>query len=165
MDKLKYPTIVSIVGNAALAVGLSFVAPASFVSITPSLVTSQAMMAVIGFGQASVMASTFGRSQRAAAKQGFKQDITTYLLISGKIALLYILNQQYFYVRQLHSAGMWSSALYFGAFIGPTFGGVITDKLGFRTTTTIFSGLVISYCIIDCLELAWNVFVKKTDEL
>ena len=84
MDKLKYPTIVSIVGNAALAVGLSFVGPASFVSITPSLVTSQAMMAVIGFGQASVMASTFGRSQRAAAKQGFKQDITTYLLISGK---------------------------------------------------------------------------------
>lgn len=84
MDKLRYPTIVSIVGNAALAVGLSFVAPASFVSISPSLVTSQAMMAVIGFGQASVMASTFGRSQRAAAKQGFRQDITTYLLISGK---------------------------------------------------------------------------------
>lgn len=74
---------VSIFGNLTLAIGYLFLAPASFVNFRPSLSRSQSMMAVLGIGQASVMASTFGRSQKAAVAQGYKQDIATYLLISG----------------------------------------------------------------------------------
>ena len=40
-------------------------------------------MAIEGFGCAFVIVSTFARSQGAALKHGFNDDINTYLLISG----------------------------------------------------------------------------------
>ena len=40
-------------------------------------------MAIVGFGYALVMVSTFGRAQGAALRKGFKDDIDTYLLIAG----------------------------------------------------------------------------------
>ena len=40
-------------------------------------------MAVVGFGYAIVMVSTFGRAQSGALEQGFNDDIDTYLFIAG----------------------------------------------------------------------------------
>ena len=42
-------------------------------------------MAVVGFGYAIVMVSTFGRAQSGALEQGFNDDIDTYLFIAGSI--------------------------------------------------------------------------------
>ena len=44
----------------------------------------QGTIGIVGFGYALVMVSTFGRAQGAALRKGFKDDIDTYLLISGK---------------------------------------------------------------------------------
>ena len=44
-------------------------------------------MAIEGFGCAFVIVSTFARSQGAALKHGFNDDINTYLLISGTLTL------------------------------------------------------------------------------
>jgi hypothetical protein len=41
------------------------------------------MAALTGCGSALVMVSTFGRAQKAAIRQGFKDDIDTYLVCSG----------------------------------------------------------------------------------
>ena len=43
----------------------------------------QGSIGIVGFGYALVMVSTFGRTQAAALEKGFKDDIETYILISG----------------------------------------------------------------------------------
>ena len=61
-------------------------------------IQNQGSVAMIGFGYAQVMVSTFGRAQSAAVRKGFNDDIDTYLLIAGTIAQCYkMLNVRNFY--------------------------------------------------------------------
>ena len=82
-DKLRYPTIVSIIGNVAMAMAFLYVGPVPFIPLETSLSVINAMVALIGFGYGLVMVSSFGRSQRAALNLGFSDDIDTYIMISG----------------------------------------------------------------------------------
>ena len=85
------------------------------------------------------MVSTFGRAQGAATRQGFSQDIDTYLLISG----------------------MWQSSFYFGNFLGPTIAGFLVDAYGFRKASIVFFSMFIAVLFVDLGELGYNVKKKQ----
>ena len=96
-------------------------------------------MAVCAAGNAFCMVSTYGRAHRAALKKGFEDNIDTYLLISST----------------------WSSAFFFGNFMGPTLVGFTVEYFGFRATTF---GFVIAYAVVLCIdlvELAYTIRLNK----
>ena len=84
-DRIKYPTIVSILGNILLTVAFLLVGPVPFLTnILPTTSLIQGSAAILGAGYAMVMVSTFGRSQSAAIRNGYNDDLDTYMFISSK---------------------------------------------------------------------------------
>lgn len=138
-DKINYPTLVSILGNLFMAIAFLFIGPVPFIPLSPSVSLIEGMMAVVGFGYAMVMVSTFGRAQSAAIRKGFKDDIDTYLLISG----------------------MWSTSFYFGNFLGPTIAGFVVESVGFRATTIGFFVIYVAILVVDFFELFYNIRVRR----
>jgi len=67
-------------------------------------------MTVHGFGLGASVVGGFSDAHKSAIKAGFPDTIDTYGLVSG----------------------LWTSVFAFGAFIGPTFGGVLYDAVTFR---------------------------------
>lgn len=137
-DKVKYPTLVSILGNTCMAVAFLLIGPVPFIDLEPTVPLIQGSIGIAGFGYALVMVSTFGRTQAAALEKGFKDDIETYILISG----------------------IWSTSFYLGKFLGPTLAGISVDKYGFRTTTIWFFALLCGILVVDFFELIFSV--RKT---
>ena len=84
-DKLRYPTMISICGNAAMATAFLFLGPVPFIPLETNLSVIQGMVGLVGFGYALVMVSSFGRAQSAALNLGYVDDINTYIMISGKV--------------------------------------------------------------------------------
>ena len=82
-DKLRYPTIVSICGNNAMVIAFLYLGPVPFIHLETSLSVIMAMVALVGFGFALVMVSSFGRTQRAALTLCYANDINTSIMISG----------------------------------------------------------------------------------
>ena len=60
-----------------------FLGPAPFFQISPDLKLIQGMAALSAVGYSFVMVSTFSRAQAEVQKNGFSDDIETYLIISG----------------------------------------------------------------------------------
>ena len=87
VDKLKYPVIVSVTGNLLMAVALLFIGPVPFINIAPSVGLIYGMLTLAGMAYGVIIVSTFARSQGAAIRLGFSNDLPTYLLISGKYLL------------------------------------------------------------------------------
>ena len=83
-DKLRHPTIVSICGNGAMAIAFLYRGPVPFIHLENSLSVIMAMVALVGFGFALVMVSSFGRTQRAALTLCYANDINTSIMISGQ---------------------------------------------------------------------------------
>ena len=76
--------MVSIVGNASMAVAFLFLGPVPFIPVETQLSIIQGMVGLVGFGYALVMVSSFGRAQSAALSLGYADDLNTYIMISGK---------------------------------------------------------------------------------
>ena len=138
-DKLPYPSLVSVLGNVILATAFIFLGPIPSINITPSWQSITMATAFVALGYGAVMVSTFGRAQGAATRQGFSQDIDTYLLISG----------------------MWQSSFYFGNFLGPTIAGFLVDAYGFRKASIVFFSLFVAVLFVDLGELTYNVKKKQ----
>ena len=71
-----------------MAIAFLFVGPVPFITIETKLSIIQGMAGVLGFGYAAIVVSSFGRSQRAAMKLGYNDDINTYIAISGNLRLV-----------------------------------------------------------------------------
>ena len=67
-----------------MAIAFLFLGPVPFLPVETKLSIIQGMVAMVGFGYALVMVSSFGRAQSAALKLGYADDINTYIMISGK---------------------------------------------------------------------------------
>ena len=80
---MRYPTIVSICGNGAMVIAFLYLGPVPFIHLETSLSVIMAMVALVGFGFALVMVSSFGRTQRAALTLCYANDINTSIMISG----------------------------------------------------------------------------------
>ena len=75
--------ILSICGNVSIAIAFLFVGPVPFIAIDTKLSIIQGMAALVGLGYASIVVSSFARSQRAALNLGYADDINTYMAITG----------------------------------------------------------------------------------
>ncbi len=85
-DKIKHPVVASIIGNICLIMGFLFVGPAPlFQDLVPTSQLIKSSGAVLGTGFAMVTVSTFGRSQAAAIRNGYNDDLDTYMFISSKL--------------------------------------------------------------------------------
>ena len=88
VDKLPYPAFVSIVGNLAMAMAFLFIGPVPFIGLVPTVPRIYGMVTLAGFAYALVVVSTFARCQGSAMKLGYKDDVSTYLLISGEVIII-----------------------------------------------------------------------------
>ena len=86
-DRIKYPTAISILGLASMAVAYVFNGPVPFVGTRLTVGVVYGMNTMAGLGMGFVVVSTFSRSQAAVLKQGYKDDFHTYLLMSGTIVI------------------------------------------------------------------------------
>ena len=99
MDKFKFPTLFSILGNVFFMTVFLFVGPVTFMPVAPQKHLMQAMMALAGAAYAAVVVSSFSRAQKRVLDMGFVDDINTHVMISGK-ADMRLLTADFRFLRQ-----------------------------------------------------------------
>ncbi len=79
-----------------LTIAFLLIGPAPFLkNLVPTTSLIQGTGAVLGTGYGMVVVSTFGRSQSAAIRHGYNDDLDTYMFISSKFLLLQIYLYQF----------------------------------------------------------------------
>ena len=71
------------VGKIVYSLGFLMLAPLPFMNISPNAGLIYGSITLIGIGSGLVQVTTVVRSQGAAIRLGFDDDLPTYLLISG----------------------------------------------------------------------------------
>ena len=66
-----------------MATAFLLIGPVYFIPFETSLALIQGSMAVMGLSYGLILVSTYGRSQRAAIRNGYRDEMDTYLIISG----------------------------------------------------------------------------------
>merc|ERR1712013_763932 len=116
------PKFVEVIGAIFIASGFLVLGPFKYLPIKKSLVSIIVGMTIHGFGLGASVVGGFSDAHKSAVKSGFPDTIDTYGLVSG----------------------LWTSVFAFGAFVGPTFGGILYDALTFRWAIFL---VVIGECI------------------
>merc|ERR1711976_70393 len=104
------PKFVEVIGAVLIGSGFLVLGPFKYFPFHKSLVTIIIGMTIHGFGLGASVVGGFSDAHKSAIKCGFPDTIDTYGLVSG----------------------LWTSVFAFGAFVGPTFGGVLYDAVTFR---------------------------------
>jgi len=104
------PKYVEVIGAVLIAGGFLILGPFKYFPFQKSLCSIIVGMSVHGFGLGASVVGGFSDAHKSAIKAGFPDTIDTYGLVSG----------------------LWTSVFAFGAFIGPTFGGILFDAITFR---------------------------------
>merc|ERR1719334_2382172 len=104
------PKFVEVIGAVLIGSGFLVLGPFKYFPFHKSLVTIIIGMTVHGFGLGASVVGGFSDAHKSAIKSGFPDTIDTYGLVSG----------------------LWTSVFAFGAFVGPTFGGILYDAVSFR---------------------------------
>ena len=69
------------------SLGFLFIGPAPFLpDLLPNSISIKCSVGILGAGFAMVTVSTFGRSQSAAIRHGYNDDLDTYMFISSNFA-------------------------------------------------------------------------------
>ncbi|TRY80377.1 hypothetical protein TCAL_13778 [Tigriopus californicus] len=109
-DRIRRPVLLSIVGNFLLFIAFIFIGPAPFLTGLPTSVPLIfGMMPFFGLGYGLVSVSSFSRAYKECIRQGYRDDVNTYLILTG----------------------LWGTAFHLGNFIGPTMAGIIVNAIGF----------------------------------
>lgn len=109
---------IMIVGLIIMAAAQLFMGPAPFLGIPSNLWMTLGTLVVLGTSFAIAYVPTMESIIRAAADGGMEEDIGTYALVSG----------------------LWNSMYSLGEVIGPSFGGVLLDLVGFSWASTVVAG-------------------------
>jgi len=104
------PKFVEVIGAILIAAGFLVLGPFKYFPFNKTLATIIIGMTIHGFGLGASVVGGFSDAHKSAIKCGFPDTIDTYGLVSG----------------------LWTSVFAFGAFIGPTFGGILYDAVSFR---------------------------------
>lgn len=92
-----------------------------------------------GLGIGLLLVSTFSDALRTAIKNGFREGLETYGLVSG----------------------LWTSIFAFGAFVGPSVSGALYDAIGFRSSVYFIIIWHIVVAIVFILFLCCSSAPKK----
>ncbi|XP_059097821.1 uncharacterized protein LOC131892095 [Tigriopus californicus] len=84
-DRIRRPVLLSIVGNFLLFIAFIFIGPAPFLTGLPTSVPLIfGMMPFFGLGYGLVWVSSFSRADKECIRQGYRDDVNTYLVLTGK---------------------------------------------------------------------------------
>ena len=123
-DKRLPPIIVTLLGSVFIAVAFLFIGPVPFIPVPTSLGLCIGMLFIHGLGFAAQLVAAFSSAHSEALIAGFPDNVHTYALVSG----------------------LWTATFALGAFIGPSFGGVLMDVVGFGYATLfVFCSQVIVF--------------------
>jgi len=129
------PKFVEVVGAVLITLGFLILGPFKYLPFKKSLGSIVVGMSIHGFGLGASVVGGFSDAHKSAIKAGFPDTIDTYGLVSG----------------------LWTSVFAFGAFVGPTFGGILFDAVTFRwaiflviIAELISLSMLVSYL---CIEL------------
>ena len=82
-----------------MAIGFLLVGPVPFITtLVPTTGLIQGSGAILGTGYSMIMVSTFGRSQSAAIRNGYNDDLDTYMFISSEY---YFLKNIFIYLKNI----------------------------------------------------------------
>lgn len=129
------PKFVEVIGAIFITTGFLVLGPFKYLPLKKTLVTIIVGMTIHGFGLGASVVGGFSDAHKSAIKAGFPDTIDTYGLVSG----------------------LWTSVFAFGAFVGPTFGGILYDAVTFRWAIflVVIGELISLVCLIGylCYEL------------
>ncbi len=87
-DHVSFPVVFfSVCGNVCICLAMMLIGPAPFFPadvLPPSVPLIYAAMVLEGLAYAFNMVSTFSRAGNAAKRLGYRDDINTYLMVTGK---------------------------------------------------------------------------------
>jgi len=130
--KSKYSSkYVELIGAVLIAAGFMILGPFKYLPFKKSLGSVIGGMAVHGFGLGASVVGGFSDAHSSAIRYGFPDTIDTYGLVSG----------------------LWTSVFAFGAFIGPTLGGILYDAVTFRWAIMFIVGLEMCAIILILIFL------------
>jgi len=113
------PKFVELIGAVLIAAGFLILGPFKYLPFKKTLGSVIAGMTVHGFGLGASVVGGFSDAHKSAIRCGFPDTIDTYGLVSG----------------------LWTSVFAFGAFVGPTLGGILYDSVTFRWAILFIIGL------------------------
>ncbi|XP_059097397.1 MFS-type transporter SLC18B1-like [Tigriopus californicus] len=140
-DKMKCPILLSIVGNFLLFTAFIFIGPSPFlVGLAPSVPLILGMMPFLGLGYGLVSVSTFSRAYKECIRQGYRDDVDTYFVLTS----------------------LWTASFHLGNFLGPTIAGIIVNAIGFPYTSQISMFMFLLMTILDCILYFFDKRGSKT---
>lgn len=118
-DKHCSPRVITALGGVVVVGSFIFVGPMPFLLIDTSIELCIVALVFHGIGFGAELVSTFAGAHRDVVTNGFPDDLSTYGLVSG----------------------IWTSTFALGCFIGPSVGGVLLDKIGFKWASVFVAAL------------------------
>merc|ERR1719150_3652572 len=136
------PKFVEVVGAVLITSGFLILGPFKYFPFKKTLGSIVVGMTIHGFGLGASVVGGFSDAHKSAIKAGFPDTIDTYGLVSG----------------------LWTSVFAFGAFVGPTFGGVLYDAVTFRWAIfLIVIGEMLSLISLVCY-LVYEICLRDKPE-
>ncbi|KAH7728207.1 Protein F55A4.8 b [Aphelenchoides avenae] len=138
-------------GSTATVLSMLLVGPSPLFDIEKNLVVIGIALAILGVAAGALYIPTFQNCLDAVKENGYEDSFQTYGCVSG----------------------VFQSAFAFGAFIGPTLGGLSVEGIGFPWTTTWIAGvnslfvlaLLIYYATKKCVKRRAQRPTKERDSL
>ncbi|KIH51903.1 hypothetical protein ANCDUO_18001 [Ancylostoma duodenale] len=120
--------------------GLLFLLSGAFYRSLPLVIIAQI---IFGAGLSTLQIPTYRNTLEAAEKAGFEDGTATYGLISGLFEAVYS----------------------FGAFVGPTAGGLIQQHFGFAWTVTIISAFHLCFLMMFSVFYIYKKCKRKEEDI
>ncbi|KAI6191716.1 MFS-type transporter SLC18B1 [Aphelenchoides bicaudatus] len=117
VDKFECSNALMVFGSSATIISMLFVGPSPLFGIDKNLIIISFSLALFGVAAAALYIPTFQNCLTAVKERGYEDNFSTYGCVSG----------------------IFQSAFAFGAFLGPTLGGLSVEKIGFPWTTSIIA--------------------------
>jgi len=134
-DKLRLPgKLVTAIGAFLIAGSFVFIGPIRIMPFPTTYEVCIASLAIHGVGFAASLVAGFSVAHHEAIVCGFPDNLDTYALISG----------------------LWTSAFALGAFIGPTFAGILVDALSFKDASLLVIAAELSVLALSLVYFGYK---------
>ncbi|RCN47129.1 transporter, major facilitator family protein [Ancylostoma caninum] len=143
VDRFKCHLGGMMVAPAAIIISLSLNGPSPLLPLTKSLPLVIIAQIIFGAGLSTLQIPTYRNTLEAAEKAGFEDGTTTYGLVSGLFEAVYS----------------------FGAFVGPTAGGLIQQHYGFAWTVTIISAFHLCFLMMFSIFYIYKKCKRKEEDI
>ena len=163
-DKIKNPTLITLLGHLIASVAYILIGPAPFLDgfVSNSVNLSFCVAVMIGMSWSLVGVSSFTRVSRAALRLGYCDDMNTNLNLSGKFGHLDCKIDIAIVVNLL---ALWLSSFYLGSFLGPTISGFVVEAIGFRSTAVTYMVVSLIMFLTNLAELVSMEKATKHNKL